>query len=129
MTAAAIWIRMIAGEDPRASKMIRMGADLCLEHPPIWYEEERIDMCFWYAAAGALRPFEQHRKLRHFPRNWNMALSDVLYKNARTSGAASGSWDPLGAWGSVGGRVYSTAIGAMALLETRLPLKETKKKR
>ena len=26
-----------------------------------------------------------------------------------------GSWDPLGAWGTAGGRVYSTAISALAL--------------
>ena len=26
-----------------------------------------------------------------------------------------GSWDPIGEWGLAGGRVYSTAIGAMTL--------------
>jgi hypothetical protein len=26
-----------------------------------------------------------------------------------------GSWDPIGEWGISGGRVYSTALGAMTL--------------
>ncbi|RKY14224.1 MAG: hypothetical protein DRP82_04360, partial [Planctomycetota bacterium] len=33
----------------------------------------------------------------------------------RRGGCADGSWDPVGKWGMVGGRVYSTALNALTL--------------
>ena len=36
MTAAGILSRIFLGEDPRASEMIKKGANLCVELPPVW---------------------------------------------------------------------------------------------
>ncbi len=33
----------------------------------------------------------------------------------RTDGNFEGSWDPVGVWGEVGGRVYSTALLCLTL--------------
>ena len=46
---------------------------------------------------------------------WNKALQRELLRDQRRDGAAAGSWDPDAMWGSYGGRVYSTALGALCL--------------
>lgn len=53
---------------------------------------------------------------------WNAALKRALLPKQRDAGPQAGSWDPVGTYGKVGGRVFSTALCALAL-ETyyRLP--------
>lgn len=46
---------------------------------------------------------------------WNEALKKALLGHQRGSGHAAGSWDPEGTYGKVGGRVFSTALGALML--------------
>jgi len=46
---------------------------------------------------------------------WNEALKKALLSHQRPSGHAAGSWDPEGTYGKVGGRVFSTALGALML--------------
>jgi len=46
---------------------------------------------------------------------WNDALKKALLSHQRPSGHATGSWDPEGIYGKVGGRVFSTALGALML--------------
>jgi hypothetical protein len=46
---------------------------------------------------------------------WNAALTRALLQGRRTSGPAAGSWDPVDLLGSRGGRVYTTAVGALCL--------------
>jgi hypothetical protein len=46
---------------------------------------------------------------------WNSTTRDTLIRLQRRGGPNSGSWDPAGPWGSVGGRIYSTAVSAMCL--------------
>jgi hypothetical protein len=113
MTAAGILTRIFLGEDPRSSKMIKMGADLCLEHPPVWDPEAgTIDMYYWYYATLAL--FQVGGD--HWKR-WNRAMTDAIVKHQwpRKSGSRTGSWDPIGPWGPDGGRVYSTACMVLCL--------------
>jgi hypothetical protein len=50
-------------------------------------------------------------------KSWNKALKTALLPHQATEGCAKGSWDPVGPWGSHGGRVYATALGAL-MLET-----------
>jgi hypothetical protein len=113
MTAVGILTRIFLGEDPRNSKMIKMGADLCLEHPPVWEPEAgTIDMYYWYYATLAL--FQVGGD--HWKR-WNRAMTDAIVKHQwpRKSGSRTGSWDPIGPWGPDGGRVYSTACMVLCL--------------
>ncbi len=46
---------------------------------------------------------------------WNRQLTRTLTASQNQSGAAAGSWDPVGLWCGYGGRVYSTAMGALCL--------------
>jgi len=46
---------------------------------------------------------------------WNGALKKALLGHQRRSGHAQGSWDPVGTYGKVGGRVFSTALCALCL--------------
>jgi hypothetical protein len=46
---------------------------------------------------------------------WNAAMKKAILEHQRRDGDERGSWDPAGAWGKDGGRVYMTAIGALCL--------------
>ena len=55
-------------------------------------------------------------------KKWNASLRDMLCENQRRGGPmdgssndVDGSWDPVCTWASRGGRVYSTAMGALSL--------------
>jgi len=113
MTAVGILTRIFLGEDPRSSKLIKLGADLCLERPPVWNPDDgSIDMYYWYYATLAIfQVGGAHWK------KWNEAMTDAIVKNQhpKGSGARTGSWDPIGPWGPDGGRVYATAVLVMCL--------------
>jgi hypothetical protein len=47
--------------------------------------------------------------------SWNSALKKALLPKQRKSGPHAGSWDPVGTYGKVGGRVFSTALCALML--------------
>lgn len=46
---------------------------------------------------------------------WNEALKKQLLSRQRQGGKWGGSWDPDAQWGRYGGRVFSTALGALCL--------------
>ncbi len=46
---------------------------------------------------------------------WNTAVATQLVSLQNNEGPQAGSWDPDAVWGGYGGRVYSTALGAMCL--------------
>ena len=48
-------------------------------------------------------------------RAWYGALKSALLPKQRKDGWLAGSWDPVGTYGKVGGRVFSTALCALAL--------------
>ncbi len=113
ITAVGILTRIFLGEDPRSSELIRKGADLCVELPPVWNPDDgSIDMYYWYY--GTLALFQvggSHWK------KWNTAMVDAIveHQHPQASRSRAGSWDPLCCWGDEGGRVYSTAVLAMCL--------------
>ncbi len=113
MTSVGMLTRILMGEDPRQSEMIRKGASLCLETLPNWNTEDgSIDMYYWYY--GTLAMFQ----VGGSPwRKWNEAMKGAIVKHQqpRNSGSKTGSWDPIGPWGPDGGRVYSTATMVMCL--------------
>ncbi len=113
MTSVGMLTRILMGEDPRQSAMIKKGANLCLEALPSWNADDgSIDMYYWYY--GTLAMFQ----VGGSPwRKWNEAMKGAIVKHQqpRTSGSKTGSWDPIGPWGPDGGRVYSTANMVMCL--------------
>jgi len=71
-----------------------------------------IDHYYWYHGTKAMRLAGG----KDWPQ-WRQALRDAVLPNQRDDRNFMGSWDPEGAWGPEGGRVYSTAILTLALLE------------
>jgi hypothetical protein len=70
----------------------------------------RPDEYYWYY--GTLAMFQYGGE----PWNaWNGKMRDTLVRLQRRGGELQGSWDPIGPWGSVGGRIYSTALSTMCL--------------
>ncbi|HVX09825.1 MAG TPA: hypothetical protein VHC22_01365 [Pirellulales bacterium] len=65
---------------------------------------------YWYYATLAMFQLQGE----HWQR-WKNALEPTLFATQRTEGELAGSWDPDPAWGGHGGRVYSTALGALCL--------------
>ncbi len=112
MTAAGMLTRIFLGEDPRTSKPIKQGAKLCVESPPTWDPEDgSIDMYYWYYATLAMYQVGGADWAK-----WNRAMVKSIVGNQQmANGSRKGSWDPIGAWGSDGGRVYSTACMTMCL--------------
>ncbi|MHC5031612.1 MAG: hypothetical protein ACYTGU_12200 [Planctomycetota bacterium] len=113
MTAVGILTRIFLGEDPRTSPMIKKGADLCIQVLPTWNPDDgSIDMYYWYYATLALYQVGGP----HW-RAWNKAMKDAIvrHQHGKNVGSRKGSWDPIGAWGDDGGRVYSTATMVMCL--------------
>lgn len=109
MTSVAVLARLFAGE-PRSSSRVRQGVELCVRDLPRWDESQRrrINIYHWYYASYAL--FQYGGAAWN---QWNPPLQKALLESQRRGGCEDGSWDPVGEWGPRGGRVYSTALGAM----------------
>jgi hypothetical protein len=106
MTAAGLWAFTLMGGCDEASAL----TDTILACPPRWSSPKgTIDLCYWFFGAQAL-----HAVQAKGAGGWLDKLTDALVPMQ----AKNGSWDPVGAWGLDGGRVYSTAMGALALLAT-----------
>ncbi|MEM7264249.1 MAG: hypothetical protein AAF488_19850, partial [Planctomycetota bacterium] len=114
MTAVAVLCRLFAGES-RKTDAIKKGVGILMKEPPRWAEarEKRkstINIYYWYYGTYAMFQYGGSKW-----REWNDAMQEALLPTQIMGGDKDGSWDPVGEWGAAGGRVYSTAIGAMTL--------------
>ena len=74
----------------------------------------RVDMYYWYYGTYAV--YQLSDRYPSAWRRWERALEDAVLASQRTSPPCfEGSWDPIGAWGEEGGRVYSTALMVLCL--------------
>ena len=111
LTAVAALCRIFLGQKPKDHPVLLAAADTMIKKPPVWNTADgSIDFYYWYYGSYAM--FQIGGK--HWKR-WQKAMHPALLKTQRRKGAAKGSWDPVGAWGHQGGRVYSTAIGVLSL--------------
>jgi hypothetical protein len=114
MTAAAMLARTFMGEDPRKSKIIQKGAELCMKLLPTWNPTDgSIDMYYWYY--GTLAMFQVGGR---YWEAWKKAMNKAMVETQRKDTdycQYKGSWDPIGPWGQDGGRVYSTALMGLCL--------------
>lgn len=115
------------GKADAQDKTVKALARGCVgkEALPKW-EKHKVDFYYWYYASLAC-----YQVSDTIWKTWDEAMSPVLIdhqrgwhskdvESKRTSAKVldeHGSWDPVGAWGTAGGRVYSTAMGAL-ILET-----------
>ncbi len=116
MTAVSVLCRIFVGE-PRSAPGIKAGVELLMKQKPLWAEQKgrslsTINMYYWYYASFAM--FQYGGKPWH---EWNEAMKDALVRSQRHCAGLDedGSWDPIDEWSPAGGRVYSTAIGALTL--------------
>jgi hypothetical protein len=110
MTAVAVASRIFMGQS-RNNPRVRGGASLLKQNPPQWnLSRGTVDMYYWYY--GALAAYQLGKDCW---KAWEPAFRSSLVSTQKRSGCAAGSWDPVGAWGSAGGRVYSTAMGILTL--------------
>ena len=114
MTAVSVLCRLFAGESRREPD-IQRGVKILLGSLPRWRpatgkRKSTINMYYWYYASYALYQYGKSPW-----KQWSPAMLDALCDNQRLGGCEDGSWDPIGEWGAVGGRVYATALTAMTL--------------
>lgn len=109
MTAMSVHCRALCGEK-RSEDTMRKGAKLIEASLPVW-EPKRLNAYYWLAGTRAMAVVGGKPR-----KAWNEALSLALVGKQRPDGCAKGSWDPNGEWCVAGGRVYFTAVNALALL-------------
>lgn len=107
MTAEATYARLLLGLAPTDPAVVE-ATNYLDQHRP---GQSRVDSYAWYYGTLALfhvggKPWQR----------WNKALQQTLLPLQRVgTGPQAGSWDPDGAWGRHGGRVYATAVAALML--------------
>lgn len=102
MTAEALATRLLIGENVPAAE-VREAEDYLLRQPP---GIGRDNYYGWYYASIALHQLQDDAW-----RQWNEAMKRHLVSRQ----TASGSWPTDSEWGGYGGRVYTTAMGALCL--------------
>jgi len=114
MTAVATLSRLLCGFKPD-NPVVKKSVRVLMRHLPVWDlkvdpKAIKVDMYYWYFATYAL--FLHGGDVW---KRWNDALKRMLLTNQCKEGCRKGSWDPVGKWGMVGGRVYSTALCTLML--------------
>lgn len=114
LTAIGVMCRAMLGQAPTPGSVMDAAADRLVREPPAWsVGDGRADPYYWFWGSDAMRQVGGARW-----RTWRRALESAVTAHQRGTAqgaAAAGSWDPVGPWGEVGGRVYSTALTTLAL--------------
>ncbi len=117
LTAVAMVGRQFMGVGSEA-EVLKKGAKYVLTKTPAWPGKKRERFYYWYY--GTLAMFQMGGKQW---KSWNPAMKNALLPNQRRGGPmdgstrdVDGSWDPS-EWldENKGGRVYTTALGALTL--------------
>ena len=109
LTAVGLFCRFFLGQNPKEHAVMNASAKLLTACTPVWSEHDgSIDHYYWYYATYALfqmggTPWVQWQK------KLERAVGPHQYADHANTNLF-GSWDPVGAWGDDGGRVYATAI-------------------
>jgi hypothetical protein len=107
LTAAGMLMRQFSGVGVR-SPLLRNAAKIVRANEPAW---ARKNFYQWYYSTYAMHNMGGEDRIW-----WNRRIRDVLLKHQSRDGDNAGSWDPEGDHhGDRGGRVYTTALGALSL--------------
>ena len=107
MTAEALVCRNFLGMPADSPAAAQEAGDLILSELP---GQGRANLYYWYYATLAM-----HHLQGDYWDKWNAALRKALVDTQRSEGPEAGSWDVDTVWGGYGGRVYTTAMGALCL--------------
>jgi len=118
MTAVGMLAYQFLGAGDKTDRQ----AEMIIKHPPVWEPGNSAGSIpqnfyhWYYATLGIFQYGGGHWKI------WNKGLQDALLPNQRQGGPmdgsvndVDGSWDPVTRYDNVGGRAYSTAMGALCL--------------
>jgi len=115
MTAVGLLIKIFV--DKKGDPWMKVAANEIVKDLPVWDEKQKtIDFYYWYYAALALFQYDAPSGSAWKAFNESMKKALVPYQGGQRSGCQDGSWDPaVDKWGSIGGRVYATAINVLTL--------------
>jgi hypothetical protein len=112
MTAEAMLCRLIIADRTGvgvSGSAAQEAVDSLLQQRP---ESREVNLYFWYYATLALHRLRfQSPQWEEAWNAWNQSLMETLLAAQREDG----SWPESSVWGGYGGRVYTTALGAMCL--------------
>lgn len=107
LTPAGMVIRQFTGTGVK-SEVLSNAAAIVRKTPPDWRSK---NFYTWYYATYAMHNMGGEHRIW-----WNRRIRDVLLQHQSRDGNNAGSWDPVGdAHAESGGRVYTTALGALCL--------------
>lgn len=106
-TASVLLARMWLGTRDRAA--LENIADRLQKHLPVW-SDGTVDTSYWHF--GSLANFQLGGT--HWV-TWNERLKTAVLDSAKKEGDDAFSWDPIGPWGQVGGRVFSTSLAVLCM--------------
>ncbi len=111
MTAVSVICRIFCGQS-RSNPKVLKGVDILMANLPDYNKprNDKVDFYYWYYGTYAMFQFGGQNWHK-----WNSAMKKALLDTQRVGGCADGSWDPVGKWGMIGGRVYATAINSLTL--------------
>jgi hypothetical protein len=107
MTAEALVCRHFLGLPSGDPAAIKEAGELLLGELP---GKGKANLYYWYYATLAM-----HQLQGEYWERWNAALRTALVDSQQFDGEHAGSWSPDTIWGGYGGRVYTTAMGALCL--------------
>ncbi|MFQ5844448.1 MAG: hypothetical protein ACE5JG_05600 [Planctomycetota bacterium] len=102
------WLARHQDDDGRWGGFAAPAPGPCSWNPDV----PTIDLEYWHLGSLGLFQVGGGRW-----RTWTKAMKPALVKHQhqKGSGTRTGSWDPIGPWGRVAGRVASTAVAARTL--------------
>jgi hypothetical protein len=112
MTAVSVLCRIFCGQK-RTENKIRQGVKLLMSNLPDYNrpKNDKVNFYYWFFGTYAMFQYGGWDWA-----SWNNAMKNALLGSQRAGRICQdGSWDPVGEWGIVGGRVYSTAINVLTL--------------
>lgn len=116
LSAVAALLRLLDGTDGWFEPTDSL--ELCTQTLPAWNRSRsEVDFLAWHFTAQAAVLLKGNTG-----KKWERELIKVLADGQRQDGEVCeslGSWDPVDAWSTEGGRVYATAINALTLLAPR----------
>ncbi len=121
MTAVGVLSRIFADpefERPGMRASVAKGVGLILAQPMAWDDGDigTVDFYYWYYATYALHQFSITPEGRAAWKTWQGLMRAAVLDRQVQEGDEKGSWPPqVDPWGSIGGRVYSTAILALCM--------------
>ncbi|MEO1698991.1 MAG: prenyltransferase/squalene oxidase repeat-containing protein [Planctomycetota bacterium] len=108
LTAGAMVTRFALGQELATMPHSDAQTELLLASLPS--PDGSTDHLYWHFGTRAMHAAGGARWDR-----WRTAVEPLVLARMRDDGSFAGSWDPNGAWGYSGGRVYATALMALVL--------------